>query len=859
MYKRKNLNEVYKYFTEEVINRLSKPMQKFLMNTSVLNVLTPSNCDYIMERKDSKQVLENLMERNVFLMKIEGEEEAYRYHHLFRDFLKKRLGDENINILEKVAQYHLNNDDDQKAIEYYIIAKLYKKAILVIEKIGIKMIKDGKWQTVNRWIKSIPKEFTLNSPYFMLLNGIIYSYEIMLKEALINFDKALKLFLLDENKNKENILNTRFQKAIVLRKIGSIEESLKLLNEILLNVKSMPILEWYDVVLEKVSTLLWNGYLNEGIKSLKRGIKIAQTEENDELIAYFMEHLGAAYYATGDYYKAVKIYKESNKRYLKVYTSLSEIEKERYSQRTTIARIYRDWGELHKALKIIKEEISIKERLGLIEGLPRAYHQLGLICNDFGNREKSQKYFNKADELYKELNIKDFHYTWHMALYGRVLMENGKVEKGKELIKKSIKLAKSSSEFSLAVCEFVGCYFYLYDGKINEATKSLEHTLVIGKKVGAKYLSCQCCWILSNIYSNMGNKEKAKEYAIYCLSLSRKENYLQVFLSYKTTSFQTIKFGIEMGIEEEFIEKIVVRLGDKAEQILFDLMKSSKLEVRNRAKKLLIKIKGEDFILQNKIPSKELDEKSEENKLIYVYCFGNFKVLFKKDSKSIQWKTTKAQELFAYLIKYSNKAVSKDKILEDIWPDMNPEQTSVWLHTYIYQIRNVLKKVGIKKGLVYENKGYSLISKGIIDDVYKFKKLIKNSKKCERMQDKIEYLKQAISLYKGDYLEGFYNKWIVEEKYYLEEIYISSLEHLAKIYIENKEYKKAVKYLEKMLKKDPLLEKAHEMLIMIYDKTGNRIAGINQYENYCEVLKNELGIEPKIEIKNLYEKFIINK
>lgn len=853
----KNREEVYKYLAEEVFNRLPQEMQTFLMNTSILDVLTPSICNDLLKQEDTKEILENLMKRNIFLMKIEGEEDAYRYHHLFRDFLQKRLGKKKKIFLEKVGEYYLNKEDFQQAIEYYMIAGLYEKAVLAIEKIGVKMIKIGKWQTVSRWIKKIPKEFVKKSACFMLLNGVICSYKRMWNESIIQLDEALKLFLLYGN--QEDVLNASFQKAIVLRKMGLLDESLELLNEILSNVSTLPILEWYDVVLEKVNTLLWNGYLNEAVKTLKQGIKFAQNEEEHELTTYFMEHLGAAYYAIGDYYKAVEFYNDSNKRYLQIYNSLSEIEKERYSQRTTLARIYRDWGELDKGLKLIREEISIKERLGLIEDLPRAYHQLALICNDFGEKEDAERYFKKADELYKKLDRRDFQWTWHIALYGKILIDNGKCKQGKILIEKAIEYAKDNSDFNLAVCEFIGCYIYLDSGQVDKAIKLIKHALVVGKNVGARNLICQCYWVLSNIYSNMGNKEKAKEYTSYCFTLARKGNYLQIFLSYKTTSFPIIKLGIEMGIEVEFIEKIVLRLGNKSQEMLLELIKSNKSDIKYRAKQLLLKIEGKEFIPNQEVLLETLNEKTQEDDLIHVYCFGYFKVFGKDNSEPVQWKTTKAKELFAYLIKNPNKTISKEKILEDIWPDMDPEQTSIWLHTYIYQIRKVMKKFGIEKGLLYKNKGYSLVSKGIISDVDKFKNIVNQAMMKKVKQQQVKYLEEAIALYKGDYLEGCYNKWIMEEKQHLEGIYLLVLERLVKIYIEDKKYNNAVECLERMIKTNPLLEKAHEMLITIYEKMGNRIAAINQYEAYCGILKNELGIEPKIEIKDLYKKLMADK
>lgn len=209
--------------------------------------------------------------------------------------------------------------------------------------------------------------------------------------------------------------------------------------------------------------------------------------------------------------------------------------------------------------------------------------------------------------------------------------------------------------------------------------------------------------------------------------------------------------------------------------------------------------------------------------------------------------------VFAYFIKNINKNVSKERILEDLWPNMNPVQTSTWLHTYIYQIRSVLKKYGLDQGLNYKNKGYCLDSKGKSSDVKQFEKLLTHAM-VERIDYPSEYLKKAIQFYRGEFLQGFYNTWIVEEKNRLERLYLTILERLSKIHIEAKEYPDAMVYLRMLLKLDPLSEYAHEMLMRIYEKTGDRTSVINHFKAYYKTLNDELGIEPKKEIKALYNR-----
>lgn len=62
---------------------------------------------------------------------------------------------------------------------------------------------------------------------------------------------------------------------------------------------------------------------------------------------------------------------------------------------------------------------------------------------------------------------------------------------------------------------------------------------------------------------------------------------------------------------------------------------------------------------------------------------------------NIRWRTTKAQELFAYLFHNRNRFVSKDTLTDLLWPDFNLKKASTHLYTTIYQVRQSLKQAEI--------------------------------------------------------------------------------------------------------------------------------------------------------------------
>lgn len=56
-----------------------------------------------------------------------------------------------------------------------------------------------------------------------------------------------------------------------------------------------------------------------------------------------------------------------------------------HSMADSLAIIYRDWGWLDEALEHAQESVETKERLGLLEVLPWAYHQLAAVQYTMGD------------------------------------------------------------------------------------------------------------------------------------------------------------------------------------------------------------------------------------------------------------------------------------------------------------------------------------------------------------------------------------------------------------------------------------------------------------------------------------------
>ena len=126
---------VLDYLLEEVLRRQSESVQAFLLGTSILNRLCGPLCEAVLcsPSASGQATLEALERANLFIIPLDNERRWYRYHHLFGDLLRQRLGQSLPP--EDIAEYHLRaslwhekNGDEAEAFHHAFTAGDFERA-----------------------------------------------------------------------------------------------------------------------------------------------------------------------------------------------------------------------------------------------------------------------------------------------------------------------------------------------------------------------------------------------------------------------------------------------------------------------------------------------------------------------------------------------------------------------------------------------------------------------------------------------------------------------------------------------------------------------------------------------------------
>jgi len=170
---------VLDYLIEEVLGQQSEKIQAFLLRTSILDRMCGSLCDAVLldPSTSGQEILEQLERANLFIVSLDDDRRWYRYHPLFGDLLRQRLGQP-----RELPEYHLRasawyeaNNDLAAAFQHALAANDFERAARLTE---------ATWQSMERnfqplawlgWVKKLPDSAICSRPWLCVQIGWAYS------------------------------------------------------------------------------------------------------------------------------------------------------------------------------------------------------------------------------------------------------------------------------------------------------------------------------------------------------------------------------------------------------------------------------------------------------------------------------------------------------------------------------------------------------------------------------------------------------------------------------------------------------------------------------------------------------------
>lgn len=240
---------------------------------------------------------------------------------------------------------------------------------------------------------------------------------------------------------------------------------------------------------------------------------------------------------------------------------------------------------------------------------------------------------------------------------------------------------------------------------------------------------------------------------------------------------------------------------------------------------------------------------------VVVRCLGPLEVsrgdrVFRKG-----WRA-KSLELIAYLVANPGGA-SKDRIVEELWPEIDPHQGNELFHVVTSNIRGRLR-AGDDLTPYVERQGeiYRLQEGEWWIDAWEFERRIKEAQDLREAREVIERLRSGIALYRREFCAENYYPWAEPMRERLRAVFVQASAQLADLLANEGAQEEALSVLDRAIEADPISEDLSRRAMAIDASVGRRAAALTRYRRLEATLDRDLGVEPDPETQALVRELL---
>lgn len=245
------------------------------------------------------------------------------------------------------------------------------------------------------------------------------------------------------------------------------------------------------------------------------------------------------------------------------------------------------------------------------------------------------------------------------------------------------------------------------------------------------------------------------------------------------------------------------------------------------------------------------------SKFFAVRLFGSLSI--QCDGRTIlTGESGRVHEALAYLLLFRDRPHSREALVEKLWPDGLSEQPRKQFRQVLWKLRSALDELGVdQEFLLIRPESVQVRSgAGLWLDVAEFEQVsrLTRSVPAAELEDKhLQALREAVALYRGALLEGWYQDWSLGERERLQNVFLIMLDKLMAHAELTGDYEVAIAYGEQSLAHEPVRERTHRSLMRAHYLAGDRTTALQQYLRCATLLDKELGVEPSPRTVELYQ------
>lgn len=199
------------------------------------------------------------------------------------------------------------------------------------------------------------------------------------------------------------------------------------------------------------------------------------------------------------------------------------------------------------------------------------------------------------------------------------------------------------------------------------------------------------------------------------------------------------------------------------------------------------------------------------------------------------------ERVVAYVALHGRPA-SRSNVAGSLWLDVPEERAMANLRSALWRLRHLRLRL-------VESLGDQLVlSREVTVDVHQLSSAARHVLDGSMSTASAELAGLASG---GELLSDWHEEWVLVEREHFRQLRLHALERVAADLADRGEYGRAAEMALAAIAVEPLRESAHRVLIQVHLAEGNRIEAIRQYCTYEQLMRDELDLEPSLQVREL--------
>lgn len=809
-----SLQDFFSYLSGEVFDNLNELQQDILLKVSIFKTFSIELIEKFYNKLTAAQ-LDELLQQQAFIQPLIGHKE-FRLHSLFQQFLEVKMreySEDEYKQLHKNATIYFIQENNSINALYHAFKTNDKQLIAkVLLQFAPSFIKGGRFDYFLERFKELKEEGKENYYALYFYEGECQRYRTQYEKAKNAYEKCLFLAIL----NEDPLYMIRANAGLARIYLDTIQPALaeKYLKAALSLVDK--------VEMEKEEIYLLQRLYAENLVNLGRAgeaenwVKTKGIPSHVLLIGNLDVRMKLR---QGKLLEANDLIKQREGRDSITYDAHRESD---ILHALILSLIGENEEAYIRAITSIHNSIRAHSKYAEAVAYLRKGHATMLV-NPFELQEAERCYL-KTIQIMDDIGVKKAKAESYMGLT-IIKARQGYMNEAINFAKIGLyETERVQDQWVSALLLTALTIIYVENGHYEDAKDNAMKAMKLFQKSQDKYGEMVIYFWLSHIANSQKSDEELKMFFQKFLNICDKQNYY-FFLHNKTIFgprsllifIQLLQRSITLSPNDGLLLKIAqlfqLKVNDVTPKHSFEL-----------------KLLGPFMLYRNRL---EIDEKA--------------------------WKREKAKELFLFLYLNRNRFISKEEIMNTLWPNAD-EQTMNRDFKVAY---NACLKVLDPERTPREESAYIIRKQSMYklqdsvaftSDLDYFKKFAELGLNEKQPTIAIEWLLKAVSLYQGNLLEDCYMfDWLQQKREELVKLYILVVEGIAQTYSRLQDFREVIYWAEKLIQLDSTWEEGYRLLMLGYYHLDNRPLALKWYEKCVDALERELNIEPMESTIQIYE------